>query len=264
MARLRDRIILWDLDGTLYRSRAAYRFFAHCVAEGLPSEARDAYLARTESYLGGVLPEGLTEFGSDWGAMVRLALPFLDEDEESLGRISQDGFARLRPYLLGGAPDIRPNAVLRRFLKAARRFARLAVVTNGPSLEARPLLSRLGIADLFDAVIAEAGKPEGLIQAQKTVSELDPGVSFRETLSVGDNWRNDLLPALQAGWKTAFVLPLAGGLPPDVRATWQARELEPLLPEIAHWLVKGPDRPVTRWQPVGGLTEEAGIGPAEG
>lgn len=253
---MRDRAILWDLDGTLYRSLAGYRFFAGILAEALPAQVRKRYLDRTEQYLAGILPEGEEPFASDWGAMVRLALPFLDGDEETLARLAQEGFRRLRPFLLDGASDIRPDPQLRRFLKAGRRHARLVVVTNSQDSEARPLLRRLALEDGFDAVIAGAGKPEGLVDAYKTVSDLEPNVPVREVLSVGDNWNNDIVPALAEGWSTAYILPLAGDPVRDQIPGLVGRTLADLLPGIARWLTEAV--PVDAIQ--GGTNEAAPTG----
>jgi FMN phosphatase YigB (HAD superfamily) len=238
----RDRAVLWDLDGTLYRSLTGYRYFARCVAEALAPTRRAPYLARVEQYLAGTLPDGWTAFASDWGAVVGLALYDLDGDEERLHAVSHTCFARVRTYLLHDAPDVGPNPVLTRFLKAARRWARMAVVSNGPLEEARPLLKRLGIEGYFDLVLPEAGKPEGLLRAHALLAELSGGMPIRRTLSVGDNWANDILPALAQGWEAAYVLPLAGHPDPGRSPTWQAARLEGLLPDIAHWLVEDRDR----------------------
>lgn len=247
MTNARNRIVLWDLDGTLYRSMAGYRFFAICLAEALTPQDRASYLARTEQYLRGTMPEGASGFSSDWDAMIKLALPFLDGDEGTLARMIQEAFARLRPYLLNEAPDIRPDPRVRSFLKAARRHARLAVVTNAPAQEANPRLERLGIADLFAAVIADAGKPDGLLSAQSYVAALEPQVDAVGTLSVGDNWANDIVPALSQGWNAAYVRPIAGLPVRPEHATWEGGSLDELLPDIAHWLVEG--RPQERVGP---------------
>lgn len=238
----RDRAVLWDLDGTLYRSMAGYRYFARCVADALPATRRAAYLARVEQYLAGEIPDGWTAFASDWGAVVQLALPDLDDDEERLHALSHVCFAQVRAYLLHDAPDVGPNPVLVRFLKVARRWARMAVVSNGPVDEARPLLRRLGIEGYFDLILPEAGKPDGLVRAHALLAEEDGGRPIRRTLSVGDNWANDILPALAQGWDAAYVLPLAGHPDPAQHPTWQAARLEGLLPEIAHWLVEDVER----------------------
>lgn len=226
------KLLLLDLDGTLYQSDAVYRLFARCVGEHLKAEDVERYTVEVETYLRGG-GAGELEPASDWSAMVGLARPYLPEaDQESC---FAGAYARAREFLLSPGCTVRVSSRLRAFLEAARLHAQVVLVSNGPAAEARALLARLGIAQAFDAVHAEAGKPTGLLAAAEQFSGGPRELLARKVASVGDNWANDIAPALELGWAAGYVGPRATPRP----ATWQGRSLEDLIPGVMGWLRDG-------------------------
>jgi FMN phosphatase YigB (HAD superfamily) len=77
---------------------------------------------------------------------------------------------------------------------------------SGPDAEA--LLARLDIEDLFHEVRFEAGKPIGMKERIRLLTE-ETGVSPESIVSIGDHPWNDLYPAREAGAHTVLVSPYA-------------------------------------------------------
>ena len=82
----------------------------------------------------------------------------------------------------------------------------LGLITNGPADIQRMEIEALGIAAYFDHIFIEGeqgiGKPESEVfsRAEKAV-----GLAPSEILFVGNSYAHDVLPAIHAGWKTAWV-----------------------------------------------------------
>lgn len=79
--------------------------------------------------------------------------------------------------------------------------ARIALLTKGDhDLQVRRV-ERSGLADLFDVIHIVAEKPPAAFRA--IVAELD--VQPRDTWSVGNSIRSDILPAVEAGLRAVWV-----------------------------------------------------------
>jgi FMN phosphatase YigB (HAD superfamily) len=215
--------ILWDFDGTVYRAPAACRRYAEEIALSLPRGKRSAYLERVDRYLAG--EDGL-EAADGWDAALRAAL---GEDDPSR---RQEAFRRARAYLESRRCPVEVPAGLRATLERLRPACRQLLFTNTPAYGVFRLLQRLGLADLFDEVVCEAGKPACLPARLAAVRQIYC-LSANAVLSVGDHFPNDIAPALAAGATTAYVDPF--GVGPRGRATFESKSLEQLLPSIESW-----------------------------
>ncbi|WES63009.1 hypothetical protein P0L94_11145 [Microbacter sp. GSS18] len=116
-------------------------------------------------------------------------------------------------------------------LSAAVRSAggRVVLVTNAPRDGLDPILERLGMTHLFDAVVGDAGKPAGLARIIADVAGADGGEAIA---SIGDIWRNDLEPVRALGGRTGLIDRFALRRGP---ADWSAASLDGLVPAIAAW-----------------------------
>ena len=96
-----------------------------------------------------------------------------------------------------------------------RAFPYLALVTNGASGAQRAKLERFGLAEWFDHIQLEgefgAGKPEP--EAYRNVTRV-LGVEAGACLMVGDDFRCDVVGALDAGMHAAWVDVEERGEPP--------------------------------------------------
>jgi HAD superfamily hydrolase (TIGR01549 family) len=189
------RALIFDMDGTLYRSEGLDRQYAEAVdayiAERLgvgKAEARKLFDAKRAA-LAGQLGRTTTTTGT------MLALGF-DLGEWTAWR---DGF--VHPEDLLGRDER-----LRTVLMELRGRCRLAVVTNNSTRMARRTLAAIGIEDLFELVltIQDVGvvKPHPDIY-RRAAERL--GVPASQCMSVGDRPLVDLEPAAEAGMQTFLV-----------------------------------------------------------
>lgn len=82
----------------------------------------------------------------------------------------------------------------------------LGLITNGPADVQREEVSDLGLEPLFRWVLIEGelgfGKPD---QRVFRLAEQASGLSGSELVFVGNSYRHDVRPALEAGWRTVWV-----------------------------------------------------------
>ncbi len=218
--------LVWDLDGTLYRSAAACRHYAKGIAETLEDGRRDAYLEAVERFLRG---EGGVEASDGWEAAVVLA-----GGPRGASRAFGDAFAATRAFMLDDACELEVPDGLPALLDRVAGRARRVLMTNTPAYGVMPLLARLDLLGLLDEIVCEAEKPEGLARRLPALAAtLD--VPRRAVLSIGDHFVNDIAPAIDAGCATAYVDPF--GVGPRGRADLEAARFEDLLGPIEEWVV---------------------------
>ena len=187
MGHVHRRLIAFDLDGTLIDSS---RDLAESVNELLVDLGAAA------------LPhDAITRMiGEGAKVLVRRALAAsgVPEDPEAIDRFLEIYDRRLldhtRPY--AGIPDV---------VRAARRYARVAVLTNKPLAPSEKVLAGLGLRELFDDVIGSGGpyprKPDPTaLRALMERADATP----EQTLMVGDS-RIDYETALNAAARCCLV-----------------------------------------------------------
>ncbi|MCY0877678.1 MAG: HAD family hydrolase [Firmicutes bacterium] len=217
-------LIIFDLDGTLYRGDAPYWHYAGAIARRLPAGQREEYLRQVRDHLEG---RRRVAANDNWEAMVRLAAPYHAD-----AALFQEAFLETRAFMLDA--DRCPLEVpqgLQAFLRAARGAVDLVLATNSPSAACFPLLDRLALRDAFDAVFPSANKPDGLaaVASARWHGPPDP----RRTLSVGDHYPNDIAPAVARGWTTAYITPYGDDPGPS---SVRGMTLEDVLPFLWDWV----------------------------
>lgn len=216
-------ILVFDFDGTLYRGDRPFRIWAEAMAKSMSVAAQTAFLNHVERFLDGDMPIPFVQ-GDNWEAMVSIAEPYV-EDHASWEKAFWDA----RHYMLAHPQSVEVPDALRDFLRWARGRATLVLASNSPELALWPLLQGLCLKDAFHRIVPSAGKPAGLTQVPGEEGTANPG----RCLSIGDNYRNDIAPAVKAGWRTAHISPR--GIFPGP-ATWKGRTVEEVLPAVVGWL----------------------------
>ncbi|HKT45426.1 MAG TPA: HAD family hydrolase [Gaiellaceae bacterium] len=217
-------VVVWDLDGTVYRSAEACRHYARGIASELAEERRDAYLAALDGYLAG---EGGVEASDGWEAAVVLA-----GGPRGASRAYADAFARTRAFMLTDECKLEVPEGLPELLERSSGHARHVLMSNTPAFGVMPLLERLGVLGLFDEIVCHAQKPERFTARLGALARVHD-VPHDSVLSVGDHFVNDIAPALALGCATAYVDPFHVG--PAGRATYEASRIEDLLPVLDAW-----------------------------
>lgn len=218
-------VLVWDLDGTLYRSGAACLHYARGIAETLEDGRRDAYLAAVERYLAG---EGGIDAADGWEAAARLA-----GAQGGAWRTFGDAFAATRAFMLTDACDLEVPDGLPELLERLEGRVRRVLASNTPAYGVMPLLERLEVTGLFDEICCDSAKPFGFARRLRAYAEM-LDLPAGAVLSVGDHFVNDIAPALEAGCATAYVDPFRVG--PRGRATLEAPRFEELLAPIEDWV----------------------------
>ena len=105
------------------------------------------------------------------------------------------------------------------------------LVTNAPVDGIEPVLERLGLSGRLEALVGDAGKPDGMPDVLAGLLE-EADVAADRLLSVGDVWVNDLAPAHGIGAATAFIDRFGTG---EGDPTFRARTLTGLMPDVERW-----------------------------
>lgn len=206
------RAVYFDLDDTLCgywdACKAALRdtFGAH-APEGHEAEVLVRHWAAAfREFAPGLRALGLYEGylksgeGTRTEQMRRMLKLIEIENDELAARMSQH-YMEQRNACLALFPDALP--LLDR-LKA--EGYRMGLITNGPADIQRMEVETLKLADYFDPIYIEGevgyGKPDPRVLQSAAAAV---GLSPERILFVGNSYRHDIQPAIEAGWKTAWV-----------------------------------------------------------
>ena len=229
-------ILVVDFDGTVYRSDAPVRYYAHRIAEALPDPAARTFLDVFERYLvdgaaaAGHYPdtelaEVLGGAEDAWYAAQRLAW-----DVYGVARgTTQQAFLATRAALVDEGFELAPVPALVDLLAELAGDVRVVLATNSPAEGLTPLLDRLGVARLFDEVVPGAGKPAGL---RRWMAAALAGGPASGLFSLGDHYRNEIEPAMAIGASAGYIDRFGRA---DGPATATAARVEDLLPAIRAW-----------------------------
>jgi FMN phosphatase YigB (HAD superfamily) len=222
----RHGLLLFDFDGTLYRGDDPYRFYAEQLAAEMPPPARRRYLEEVDAHLLGHAPHA---GGDNWRAVVQMSLPYLPDTPATTAAMVE-AFVKTRAYMREDACRLEVPPLLFSFLERIRSRVVVAVASNAP--EDMPLFERLGLAGRFDTVLWEANKPSGLVSLVENLLHLH-NMEGAPVCSIGDNYENDIAPALAQGWTTAHISPRGSFIGP---ANIQGTTLEAALPHVEEWV----------------------------
>jgi putative hydrolase of the HAD superfamily len=183
------KVILFDLDGTLYHSTEVRKKFAEAAYHALAKLKKitvaeaEALIEDTREQLkqkhGFPVPYTLT--------LVRFGMPVETWHKENVNYFDP------RDYLSA-------NGELREMLLDLRKRCRLAILTNNNEVQAGRILEALKVQDLFEHVFTYNSfrtmkpNPEFYEKAAKEMK-----VSPQECLVVGDRYNVDLIPAQELG-----------------------------------------------------------------
>lgn len=233
----RDRVIIFDFDGTITVGDGPVLAYAEQVAVRLAPGLADGFRAAVTAGLHG--RTGLT--GSPAAApvddydLVRQVALVHGADSAVLSAaylasrellatehavISAPVLTRSAGTTTAGRDD------LASWLRRLSTQAYLVLATNAPATGLDRALAVLGVTDAFDEVRTSVGKPAGMHTLADEMLARGP------VLSVGDVWHNDLEPVWARGAATAL---LTRGCVGDVRATYSADTLDGLVPGITAW-----------------------------
>jgi FMN phosphatase YigB (HAD superfamily) len=223
-----DAILLFDYDGTVRLGSEHATHYARLVAAHLDSEKERAFLDAHAAFLAGRPTTASTFDAYDADNAVRRLTGEFGVAEAH----RHDAYIATRELMADGKFDIWAPKGFREFLWSLPRSVEVALATNAPAATLEPALERLGLDGLFDHVIGDAGKPEGLDAVIDELLEERPPSAL---LSIGDIPRNDLVVPADRGCATAYIDHYGRPWP---RATASGSSLEELYPFIHRWVTE--------------------------
>lgn len=209
-----NSILLFDFDGTIALGDGPVLAYAQQVAAGLGDDG--TFLDDVRAILAAADGDAL----DGYDAVRRVA-----ETRGADARLLSAAYLASRAQLgTADAPIAAPDG-LAGFLAGVD--AERILVTNAPAIRIVDALGTLGLRGLFDRIVTDAGKPQGL------EAVLDDLPVDARVLSIGDIWHNDLAPAHARGQATALI---GGFSDPDATPTFRAAEFSTLVPQLEAWL----------------------------
>jgi len=220
---MRNRILVFDFDGTIYRGDQPFWFYAQALSRKMSDKAAEKYLSKVSHFLNS--EDSVSDFVCDnWQAVVYFAKPEVDD------AMIEATFTETRKYMMQDDCILEVPMNLKQMLTEWRQHAYLVLASNSPEAACIPLVKKLGLYDSFDVVRHSARKPEGLMPL---VAQLDVPLGEYAYASVGDNYINDIEPVLKANWMTVHISP-RGQFPGP--ATVQVRNMEDAYTFIDVWV----------------------------
>lgn len=205
------RAVFFDLDDTLCgywdASKVALRkAFAEHGPPGIPVEQMVRHWAKAFRAFGSSLKQSpwyeeyLRRGGSSRTEQMRRTLAEAGFVDEEMAQRLSDAYGRERDAALQLFRDALET------LEALSRAYPLGLITNGPADIQRQEIATLGIERFFGPIFIEGelgfGKPDPEVfrRAEQAV-RCSPG----ELLFVGNSYRHDIRPSIEAGWRTVWV-----------------------------------------------------------
>lgn len=205
------KAIYFDLDDTLCgywdAAKAGLRAaFEQCPVEGKTTqEMLDAWANEFRRFAHELKTSHWYEIYLTQGSVTRVQL--INETLEALGledpelawRIA-DSYGRERDARLKLFPEV-PEV-----LQAIHTKYPLGLITNGPADVQRQEIATLKVGHYFDYILIEGemgmGKPHPSVMRQ---AEQVAGCQGSEILFVGNSYAHDMVPAVEIGWRTAWI-----------------------------------------------------------
>ncbi|MGL4737467.1 MAG: HAD family hydrolase [Cellulosilyticaceae bacterium] len=236
------KVVICDLDGTLYQDRAYYkRFIAHMLRGSAYEVDTVRIQEKADAIVEGRDAMKLGHFYDSSNAVAglaleeRLAIPFIenkaghfDDYMDRKYRFVGDGwnlvfmmadrleipreavdvaFKKVREEMLMADYAIEVNRELIDVLGELKgQLEGIYLLTNTPEPEAVDFVSYMGLEDKFTRIHYGADKPFGLMTYLPEILEAH-GITGREVLAIGDHGYNDLYPVHAIGGKTILATP---------------------------------------------------------
>ncbi len=218
------RVLVLDFDGTV------------CVGDGPVLR----YAEEVDAHLGVGLPGLVVDFlaGRVSGGAAQDAYQLVQQVAAGHG-LAADRVGRAylagRDALAAGEVEIATPRGLAAMLADLRPQVHVVVHTNAPQQGLGVLIEKLGLADVIDEALGDAGKPTGMVSfVERELARFGIVDQPWRLLSVGDLWSNDLAAPVERGCATAYIdrFDLRQG-PADARAA----TCEELYDDVRHWRV---------------------------
>lgn len=173
-----------------------------------------------------IFTEGRFNIGDMWWLPAALAAHHgLTRDQQ------EQAFLATRAIMASDSYRVAPVPGVKETLTALQQGGmHLVALTNSPHETTTDVLRQVGLAGMFADVRPSAAKPGGLT---RFLGETD---APRPLLSAGDNYVNDIVPALRAGESGLFIDRFDLGLGSDSSRCARVPSVEGMLDWLTRWL----------------------------
>lgn len=153
---------------------------------------------------------------------MRRTLELCGVSDPALAAQLSERYAQVRDKNLRLFPDALDT------LRALRGKYLLGLITNGPADVQRQEIETLEIEDFFDFILIEGemgrGKPHpSVFQRAERLATCKP----HQILFVGNSYRHDIRPAIEAGWHTVWIR-RDSDVPPSAKGQSESPEERPI------------------------------------
>lgn len=244
-----SKLIIFDLDGTLYEDTNHFAYYAEQLKLQLPPGTGDAFDAEYAKMLDGrhvvsigKVYDALRDFvlqvdpfsmrvqkGWTWQgktvptAEVQQHYPDpITCDFDTLIAIGDgwwlpnvcakhfgatdtySAYEKTKEYMATDQFSLTRIPGLREGLLQLKEKREIVLLTNSQADDVQRLLNRLNLEGIFEQIITEARKPQHTIAWFTKLMEAY-GLEAKDCLSVGDNYLNEIAPAIRLGMQTIFI-----------------------------------------------------------
>ncbi len=120
-------------------------------------------------------------------------------------------YVETKEYMVTEQFQLEQIAGVRQGLETLKQSKKIVLVTNSDIDDVGRLLKELDLDGIFQHIVTSAKKPSRTEEIFKQIIE-QYEVKPEEVVSVGDNFINEIAPALQMGMKAIYIDPLQGDL----------------------------------------------------
>ncbi|KEO81280.1 HAD family hydrolase [Tumebacillus flagellatus] len=142
-----------------------------------------------------------------------------------------EAFLATREFMMG--PEFHMNRIeglVDAIAKSRAGGVKQVLVTNSPQPDSEKILDKIGLLHSFDEKIFMAKKPSGTKGVfERIKNQFD--IPYERMLSVGDNWVNEILPAMELGFQTVYIDPHDIGV--ELECTQRVHQMTEVLEIIA-------------------------------
>ncbi|HSH24202.1 MAG TPA: HAD family hydrolase [Massilibacterium sp.] len=117
-----------------------------------------------------------------------------------------DAFFSTRRYMMSDHYQMKPIEQIQPTFKQLSQFKKMVLMTNSSEDDGRQLLKKIGIHDYFHHYIFNAKKPKNTKEHLTSIQQMFD-VPYERILSIGDNFKNEIIPAKQLNCKTICIDP---------------------------------------------------------
>lgn len=236
-----SKVIVFDLDGTLYEGKSHFDYYANLIKLELPIEKQALFAESYNQMLEGNHP---VKFGTVYDAVRDYVITLSPETLEVSsvydwnGNLIENGatlyetpfnlndatrvvvgdgwflpvaaavhygltemyhcYYKTKDYMSSDAFIMEQTKGLKDSLVKLKETKKLVLMTNSEADDVKNILEMLELTNIFDFEIADAKKPEKTIEHLENI-KLKYLVENNEVISIGDNFINEVFPAVKLG-----------------------------------------------------------------